>query len=140
MDNHVHPAPGDNLPVLRKTITQELVDLYAEASGDHNPLHIEPAFAAQTRFGRTVAHGQLTLAIVSQAITRWAWSSYAHGGGLDSAFLGPVFPGDQVVVTGQVTAVDETDEGAVAVCDISARVGERRVLAATARLPLNGGE
>lgn len=138
MTDHAQPAAGDELPVLRKTITQELVDLYAEASEDRNPLHIDPEFAAGTRFGRTVAHGQLTLAIVSQAVTRWAWASYSHGGDLEAAFLGPVVPGDTVVVSGTVTAVEETDDGTVAVCDIGAHVGERRVLAATARLPWDG--
>jgi 3-hydroxybutyryl-CoA dehydratase len=129
----MHPEVGDHLPSVRRTITQELVNLYAEASQDRNPLHVDPDFAAGTRFGRTVAHGQLTLAITSQSVTRWAWEQYASGGGLEAAFLGPVAPGDEVVVTGRVVAVEHP--GAVAVCELTAFVGDRRVLGATARVP-----
>ena len=133
-------APGTSLPELRRSITQELVNLYAEASDDWNPLHTDTEFAATTRFGRTIAHGQLTLSIVSQCLTRWAWPAYAHGGELAVAFIGPVLPGDEVVVRAEVTEIDEGADPSVAVCDVGAFVEDRKVLAATARIPLNQEE
>src|SRR5947208_15027974 len=57
---------GDVLPSVTKTITQAKINRYAEASGDHNPLHLDPAFAATTLFGGTIAHGRLVLAYVSE--------------------------------------------------------------------------
>lgn len=39
--------------------TQEEFDLFARISGDDNPIHVDPAFSARTRFGRTVSHGML---------------------------------------------------------------------------------
>ena len=44
-------------------ITQERVDAFAEATGDHQWIHVDPARAAQGPFGGTIAHGFLTLAL-----------------------------------------------------------------------------
>lgn len=40
-------------------LSQDDFDRFARLSGDHNPIHVDPAFAARTRFGRTVSHGML---------------------------------------------------------------------------------
>jgi acyl dehydratase len=44
-------------------ITQERVDSFAEATGDHQFIHVNPELAAQTPFGGTIAHGFLTLSL-----------------------------------------------------------------------------
>ncbi|KAJ55438.1 hydratase [Actibacterium mucosum KCTC 23349] len=41
------------------TPSQEEFDVFARISGDDNPIHVDPAFSARTRFGRTVSHGML---------------------------------------------------------------------------------
>ena len=58
--------PGPELAPLVKIITQPQLDLYCQASGDHNPLHWDAEFAAGTRFGGVIAHGMLTLAFISE--------------------------------------------------------------------------
>ena len=45
--------------VIERMLTQGDFDSFAKLSGDHNPIHVDPEFSAQTRFGRTVAHGLL---------------------------------------------------------------------------------
>ena len=45
-------------------ITQERVNLFAHATGDHQYIHVDPERAAQTFFGGTVAHGYLTLSLI----------------------------------------------------------------------------
>jgi acyl dehydratase len=45
-------------------ITQEQIDLYAEATGDHQWIHVDPEAAANGPFGTTVAHGYLTLSML----------------------------------------------------------------------------
>ena len=124
---------GDAIPETRHRVTQEQINRYAEASGDRNPLHIDPAFAKETLFGRTIAHGLLSLSFLSQAMTAWNWKGWAFGGELDVAFLGPVYPGDEVIVRGTVAAIEIGDDGVTAICDISCMVEERTVIAGTAR-------
>jgi acyl dehydratase len=46
------------------TLTAEHVRTFAEMSGDHNPLHFDPAFAARTKFGRLVVQGGLTTGLL----------------------------------------------------------------------------
>jgi acyl dehydratase len=49
-----------------RTVTQEMIDKFAEATDDHQFIHVDPArAAAETPFGGTVAHGFLTLSLVS---------------------------------------------------------------------------
>ena len=48
------------------TITQEQVDMFAEATLDHQWIHVDPDKAAQGPFGTTIAHGFLTLSLVSE--------------------------------------------------------------------------
>ena len=45
-------------------ITQERIDAFAEATGDHQWIHVDPERAAAGPFGATIAHGYLTLSLV----------------------------------------------------------------------------
>lgn len=50
------------------TIDQARIDQFAEATGDHQWIHVDPVRAAAGPFGRTIAHGYLTLAITNQLL------------------------------------------------------------------------
>jgi acyl dehydratase len=45
-------------------VTQTMIDQFAQATGDHQFIHVDPARAAQTPFGGTIAHGFLTLSLM----------------------------------------------------------------------------
>src|ERR1700678_2743948 len=47
-----------------QTVTQEQVNLFADATGDHQWIHIDPVRAAEGPFGQTIAHGYLTLSLL----------------------------------------------------------------------------
>ncbi|MBP6818539.1 MAG: hypothetical protein KBC46_04470 [Ferrovibrio sp.] len=49
---------------IERTLTQADFDRFAAVSGDNNPIHVDPAFSARTRFGRTVSHGMLLYAVL----------------------------------------------------------------------------
>ncbi len=54
------------------TFTQEDFDRFARLSGDDNPIHTDPEFAARTRFGRTVAHGLLLCSVLRGLVEQLA--------------------------------------------------------------------
>lgn len=49
---------------LERSFSQADFDAFAQLSGDHNPIHVDPDFSAKTRFGRTVAHGALLCSVL----------------------------------------------------------------------------
>jgi 3-hydroxybutyryl-CoA dehydratase len=87
----------------RKTIRDEDVFRFAEASGDFNPVHVDECYASRTPFGDRIAHGILTLGLVSAALTRLpgvvVYSSQ------NVRFLRPVKIGDTVEAAAYVTHV-----------------------------------
>lgn len=85
---------------MTHAITQEQLFRYADASGDRNPLHLDPDFAADTPYGKTIAHGMLVLASLSEMMTRAAGLAWLTGGKLKVRFRAPVFPGDTVTTSG----------------------------------------
>jgi 3-hydroxybutyryl-CoA dehydratase len=51
-----------------RTLTQRDFDRFAALSGDDNPIHVDPDFAAGTRFGRPVSHGMLLYSVLCAAL------------------------------------------------------------------------
>ena len=58
MNSTIIPTMGQVI-IAKRTFTQENFNLFAELSHDDNPIHVNPEFAATTRFGRTVSHGMM---------------------------------------------------------------------------------
>ncbi len=107
-------------------ISQRLVDAYADVSGDRNPLHIDPAYAAGTRFGRTIAHGLMSLGFVSATLE--ARLGGLGRGEMECAFTAPLYPGDSLHVA--LMLEPETAQGPAPTYSCHCTVGERIVLKA----------
>jgi acyl dehydratase len=61
---------GDEIPSLTlKPISRSMLALYASASGDHNPIHIDIDFAKKNGLSDIIAHGMLVMSFLAQAIT-----------------------------------------------------------------------
>ena len=71
-------------------ITAEDVQKFADVTGDDNPLHIDEAFAAGTRFGKPIAHGVLLLGIISKVLGRDFPGPGSIAVSISSKFLRPV--------------------------------------------------
>ena len=100
-------APEILNPVIHH-IRQAQIAKYADASGDDNPLHLDEEFAATTPYGRTIAHGMLLLAFVSEAMTKAFGLTWLCEGKMKARFRAPVFPGDTVTTTGTLKSTTGT--------------------------------
>ncbi len=97
---------GDSVSVS-KTITDEDIHRFAEVSGDHNPLHLEDAYATTTRFGRRIAHGMLSASLISNAIGNRLPGRGALYLGQTLRFTAPVYPGDTLTARLTITNIRE---------------------------------
>jgi acyl dehydratase len=93
---------GEQIPSLTKHVTQVQIDAYADVSGDHNPIHIDPQAARAVGLDGTIAHGMLSMAFLGQLLTDWLTAT--HPGGwvarLRVRFQGMVRPGDMLTCRG----------------------------------------
>jgi acyl dehydratase len=91
---------------LERTLvfSQRDFDRFAALSGDDNPIHVDPTFAARTRFGRTVAHGMFLTSHVAVALNR-----YAPRAGLlsqEMMFTAPTFADEEVTLRLEMAEYD----------------------------------
>ena len=93
---------------ISKTITDDDIKRFAEATGDHNPLHLDDDFARTTRFGRRIAHGMLSASIISSVIANELPGQGSIYLGQTLQFVAPVFPGD--TVTARVTVISVRED------------------------------
>lgn len=91
---------------LRKVITDRDIQMFAEVSTDHNPVHLDDDYANDTIFEGRIAHGMLTAGLISAVIGE---QLPGHGTvylGQTLKFLAPVRPGDMVKAVVTVTDMD----------------------------------
>ena len=89
-----------------KTFTDEDLESFIAITGDTNPLHVDDAFAAKTRFGRRVVHGMLAASIFSTMVGMRLPGTGAIYRAQTIRFLLPVYVGDTVTAHFVVRSVD----------------------------------
>ncbi len=99
---------GDELCSVTNHLSQDQIKRYAVASGDHNPLHLDEAFAKTTQFGGTIGHGMLVLAFVSEMLTETFGFNWLHAGRLKIRFRAPARPGQTLTTGGRIAKVEGT--------------------------------
>jgi acyl dehydratase len=109
---------GMKLPELKKSVTQQNINLYAQASRDFNPIHIDESFARNTPLGGTIAHGMLILAYVSELMTAAFGRSWLVSGKLNVRFRSPARPGDTIAVGGKIRRMQRTADKNSVTCDV----------------------
>ncbi len=83
---------------LTRTVTAAEVEAFARVTGDVNPVHLDEAYAAETRFHRRIAHGMLVASYISALLgTRFPGPGTIYVS-QTLAFLRPVYPGDTLTV------------------------------------------
>ncbi|MDP1569191.1 MAG: MaoC family dehydratase [Vicinamibacterales bacterium] len=89
------------------TVTVDHVRMYAEISGDRNPLHFDEAFAARTPFGRLVAQGGLTTGLLHALVAMDLPGPGTVFMSQDWKFTAPVFIGDTITAEAEVLKVHQ---------------------------------
>jgi 3-hydroxybutyryl-CoA dehydratase len=96
---------------LVKHLSQVQIQRYADATGDHNPVHVDEAFARSTPLGGTIAHGMLVLASVSEMMGAAFGERWLSSGRLRVRFRAPARPGDTITASARPSG----DGGAYAI-------------------------
>ena len=107
-------------------ITQDQVDRFADATGDHQWIHVDPERARSSPFGGTIAHGYLTLSL-APALLNEIWRVEGMRMGLNYGvnrlrFPAPVPVGSKLRVGARLTAVDDIAGGAQGTIELTFEV------------------
>jgi acyl dehydratase len=102
---------GERFEGGARTVTETDIVNFAGVSGDFAPIHTNEQFASKTRYGTRIAHGLLTLSIVTTLVGSGrpfrAVASYGYEG---LRFVGVVRPGDTVSVQGEIIDARAKDD------------------------------
>lgn len=115
---------GDAIPELRVTPDKYLPHRYAGASGDFNPIHIDPEFAKAVGLPNSILHGLYMMGLVARASAGVADGDPRALKRLSVQFRGMGAPETEIVVSGTVKAVD----GDTVTIDTVAAQGENQTI------------
>ena len=97
-------------------VTQKTIDAFADATGDHQWIHVDPVRAKETPFGGTIAHGYYTLSLapsLSEEIFQVEGVAFGVNYGLNKVrFPAPLPVGGKVRMTAKVAGVEDIQGGA----------------------------
>ena len=96
--------PGDKAS-RTQTINDEMIRSFADLTGDSNPVHLDDAYAAGTRFGRRIAHGMIAAGLISATLANDLPGPGTVYLSQTLQFKAPVYPGDTITTTVEVKAV-----------------------------------
>ena len=115
---------GDSIPELKVTPDKYLPHRYAGASGDFNPIHIDPEFAKAVGLPNTILHGLYMMGLVARAATDAAGGDPRALERLSVQFRGMGAPETEIVVSGEVKSAEDGK----AVIDVVAAQGENQTI------------
>ena len=113
------------------TIEQDRIDLFADATGDHQWIHVDPERAKDGPFGGTIAHGYLTLSLVNTFLPDLLevkeFSMGVNYGTDKTRFPAPVPVGSRIRGRGEITGADEVKGGVQVTVTVTVEIegGER---------------
>ena len=122
---------GDQIPELKVTPDKYLPHRYAGASGDFNPIHIDPEFAKAVGLPNNILHGLYTMSQVARANVQAAGGDPRKLKRLSVQFRGMGFPEQEISVTGEVK---EERDGRVVIDTVAEQGGNQIIRNAEAEL------
>jgi acyl dehydratase len=104
---------------VKRIFTQVDFDRFAALSGDDNPIHVDPAFSARTKFGRTVCHGMLLYSAICQVLGKRLPGPGTFQLDQSLMFPSPTFADEEMSIQLKVLALDAGDGTAIIETNIS---------------------
>jgi acyl dehydratase len=126
-------SQGDQIPEVRVTPDRYLPHRYAGASGDFNPIHIDPEFAKSVGLPQNILHGLYMMGLVARANTEAAGGDPRALKRLSVQFRGMGAPETEITVTGTVKSVED---GRAVVDTVAAQGDNQTIRNAEAELEL----
>jgi acyl dehydratase len=121
-----------------RTVTQEEVNLFADATGDHQWIHVDPERAAAGPFGHTIAHGYLTLSLIPSLVGGLmkveGVTMGVNYGSNKVRFTSPVPVGSDVRAGATLASVDEVAGGVQIAMDVVVEVKDSDKAACVAQI------
>jgi acyl dehydratase len=117
---------GTELPPLQiPTISRTTLALFAGASGDHNPMHIDVDVAKSTGLDDVFAHGMLSMAYLGRLLTNWVDPQSIRSYRVRFAAITPIH--GKPTATGTITAIDDVDGERRATLDLTVTLDDGTV-------------
>ena len=120
----VNVEPGAAIPELKVTPDKYLPHRYAGASGDFNPIHIDPEFAKAVGLPQNILHGLYSMAIAARGANALADGDPRALRRLQVQFRGMGIPEQEITVSGTVTRVEDD----VATVEVVAEQGGNQII------------
>ncbi|MDH5374405.1 MAG: MaoC family dehydratase [Candidatus Bathyarchaeota archaeon] len=89
-----------------KHVTEQDVELFADISGDHNPLHMDAEFASTTMFKQRIVHGMLTASLISTALASMPGTIILTN--IYLSFEKPVYIGDNLIAKVTIRKIENS--------------------------------
>ena len=108
--------------------TQDNVNLFAQVTGDNNPIHVDAEYAAKTPFGKPIVHGFFAGAVFSKMFgTKWPGEGtiYMYQ---DMSFRAPVFVEQDYIAKFKITEVNEEKHRGVVECILEDEAGKSVII------------
>ena len=90
---------GDELVPISKLITMKQILMYADASGDYNPIHIDEEFASKSIFKSRIAHGMLTISIIMEYLYKIYSKKIIQNTLFEARLKNPVYPEESIQIS-----------------------------------------
>jgi 3-hydroxybutyryl-CoA dehydratase len=119
---------GQELISVNKKIDKEMVEDYADISGDHNPIHLNPDYAKDTIFNHTIAHGMLLISSISEMMLLNFNYQWTESGKLKIKFRNPLYVGESMNCKGKITKIETDNDRTLVTSEVMCTNEEGKIL------------
>jgi acyl dehydratase len=110
---------GDEIPDLQlPAINQDQLIQFADASGDHNPIHLDEEQAKKGGLPGIIAHGMLNMASLGLVLTNWVSQEDVRK--FNARFVAMAYPGDVITCKGRIAELESQDGAQLVQLDLAA--------------------